>query len=119
MTQLTEEQFNSFVDVKLETTRLICQKIADSSVISLPCEAKYQFANVIELVTILMIKHAGQLPYEWTSEKLLEVYQQELPLALDQKVQPYAKNILLTYSQVIHEAFGLQNYLDISKKLAS
>jgi len=119
MTQLTEAQFNAFIDVKLETTRLICQKIANSNVAPLPCEAKYQFANVIELVTILMIKHAGQFPYEWTSEKLLEVYQQELPLVLDQSVQPHTRDILLTYSNVIHEAFGLQNYLDISKKLAS
>jgi|GEM_PF-1902047 len=119
MTQLTAEQFNAFVDVKLETTRLICQQITNSKVVTLPCEAKYQFTNVIELVTILMIKHAGQFPYEWTSEKLLEVYQEELPLVLDRNIQPHTRDILLTYSNLIHEAFGLKNYLDISKKLAS
>jgi len=119
MTQLTEEQFNAFIDVKLETTRLICQQITNSNLVPLPQDAKYQFTNVVELMTILMIKYAGQFPYEWTSEKVLEVYQQELPLVLDQSVQHHTRDILLTYSNVIHEAFGLQNYLEISKKLAS
>ena len=119
MRQLTENGLNEIIDLKLETTRAICTQIINTGIASLSTDEQKYFTNVIELVAILMIKHAGEFPDKWTCDNLLEVCRNTLPLLLDSDVQIHTKNILLTYVNIIYEVFGFENYATIKKNLAS
>lgn len=119
MDNIYSEDVRELIDIKLETTRAICNTIVDSNLINLSGAAKLEFADIIELVTILMLEHAGEFPEEWTSEKLVDVYHFKLPTLLEPKERQNIKDIMMTYVTFVGEALELPNYMEIRKNLAS
>jgi len=107
------------INVKLETTRAICNKIVNSNLTNLSDAAKLEFADIIELIAILMLEHAGEFPEEWTNEKLVDIYHHKLPTLLNQRERKNIKDILMTYVDFVGSALELPNYLEIKEGLAS
>ena len=119
MRAFNDGDIREMINIKLETTRAICNKIIDSNLINLSDAAKLEFADIIELIAILMLEHAGEFPEEWTSEKLIDIYHYKLPTLLNQRERKNIKDILLTYVDFVGNALELPNYLEIKKDLAS
>jgi hypothetical protein len=113
------DDIKEIIKIKLETTRAICNNITDSNLTNLSEAAKLEFADVIELIAILMLEHAGEFPEEWTSEKLVDIYHFKLPTLLEPEERQNIKVIIMTYVQFVGEALELPNYLEIKKELAS
>ena len=119
MNNIYSDDISALIDVKLETTRAICNRITDSNLTNLSGAAKLEFADVIELVAILMLEYAGEFPEEWTSEKLVDVYHFKLPTLLEPEERQHIKDIIMTYVTFVGEALELPNYVEIKKNLAS
>lgn len=119
MNHIYTEDLTELIHLKLETTRAICHTISHSSLHHLPECAKLEFADIIELIAILMLQEAGEFPEEWTSENLMDVYHFKLPTRLSIAQRQNIKDILLTYLQFVDEALELPNYREIQKNLAS
>ena len=119
MKTLSNEEIRGIIDIKLETTRAICNSIIDSNLTNLSDVAKFEFADLIELVAVLMLEYAGEFPEEWTSEKLVEVYHHKLPTLLDPNERKNIKDVLMTYVDFVGNALELPNYREIKKTLAS
>ena len=119
MMALNDIEIKEIIDIKLETVRAICNHIVDSNLTHLSAAAKAEFADIIELVAVLMLEHAGELPEEWTSEKLTDIYHHKLPTLLKPVERRNIKDILLTYTEFVGQALELPNYLEIKKDLAS
>jgi len=119
MRTLSNEDIQEIIHIKLETTRAICNHIIDSNLTALSDAAKAEFADIIELVAILMLEHAGEFPEEWTSEKLVDIYHHKLPTLLNQSERKNIKDVLMTYVEFVGNALELPNYREIKKDLAS
>ncbi|MCL1990538.1 MAG: hypothetical protein FWG67_06570 [Defluviitaleaceae bacterium] len=119
MSTLETHDINEIIHIKLETTRAICEHITDSHLTQLSNAAKAEFADIIELIAILMLEHAGEFPEEWTHEKLSDIYHYKLPTLLSPSERQNIKNILITYVEFVGQALELPNYKDIRKNLAS
>ena len=119
MRTLSNDDIQEIITIKLETTRAICNHIIDSNLAELPDAAKAEFADVIELIAILMLEHAGEFPEEWTSERLIDIYHYKLPTLLDQSERKNIKDVIMTYVDFVGNALELPNYLKIKKDLAS
>ena len=116
---LNDDDVREFINIKLETTRAICNHITDSNLTHLSDAARLEFADIIELVAILMLEHAGEFPEEWTSEKLVDVYHHKLPTLLEPEERRNIKDIMMTYVGFVGDALELPNYREIKKNLAS
>ena len=103
------------IDIKLETTRSICDCITDSNLTNLSEAAKLEFADIIELIAILMLEHAGEFPEAWTNEKLLDVYHLKLPTLLEPEERQNIKDVIMAYVQVVGDALELPNYREIKE----
>lgn len=119
MSNIYSEDMRELIDIKLETTRAICNTIIDSNLLNLSRDAKLEFADVMDLVTILMLEYAGEFPEDWTSEKLVDVYHFILPTLLEPEERQNIKDIIMTYVEFVGEALELPNYIEIKKNLAS
>lgn len=119
MVMLQQEEIMEMINIKLETTRSICNTITDSNLSNLSAAAKAEFADVIELMAILMLEHAGEFPEEWSSEKLVDIYHHKLPTLLHPTERQNLKEILMSYLDFVGRALELPNYLDIKENLAS
>jgi len=119
MKTLSNNDIQEIIGIKLETTRAICNNITDSNLTGLSDAAKLEFADIIELIAILMLEHAGEFPEEWTSEKLIDIYHHKLPTLLDLNERKNIKAVLMTYIDFVGNALELPNYLEIKKDLAS
>ena len=119
MKTLSNEDIQEIIHIKLETTRAICNNIIDSNLTGLSDAAKAEFADIIELIAILMLEHAGEFPEEWTSEKLIDIYHHKLPTLLKQSERRNVKDVLMTYLDFVGCALELPNYREIKKGLAS
>ena len=119
MRTLNDDDIREMITIKLETTRAICNNIIDSNLADLSDAAKAEFADIIELVAILMLEHAGEFPEDWTSEQLVDVYHHKLPTLLQLEERQNIKDIIMTYVQFVGDALELPNYQEIKKDLAS
>jgi len=119
MGRLSNEDIQEIIHIKLETTRAICNNIIDSNLVSLSDVAKAEFADIIELVAILMLEYANEFPEEWSSEKLIDIYHHRLPTLLTLDERKNIKEILMTYVDFVGNALELPNYVEIKKDLAS
>lgn len=119
MSKLNNEDIKEIIHIKLETTRAICDRITDSNLTLLSNVAKAEFADIIELIAVLMLEYAGQFPEEWTSEKLVDIYHHRLPTLLSPSERNHIKDILMTYVDFVGHALELPNYKEIKKSLAS
>ena len=119
MRTLNDADMREFINIKLETTRAICNHITDSNLTKLSDAAKLEFADIIELVAILMLDAAGEFPEEWTSEKLVDIYHHKLPTLLEPEERRNIKDVIMTYVEFVGDALELPNYLEIKKNLAS
>jgi len=119
MSTLDSEEIKEMIHIKLETTRAICERITDSNLTKLSNVAKAEFADIIELVAILMLEYAGQFPEEWTHEELVDIYHHRLPTLLSPAERANIKDILMTYVEFVGSALELPNYREIQKNLAS
>lgn len=115
MDNIHHEDIKDMINIKLETTRAICNTITSSNLTSLSEAAKLEFADIIELVAILMLEHAGEFPEEWTSEKLVDIYHFKLPTLLEPEERQNIRNIIMTYVKFVGEALELPNYLKIKE----
>ena len=113
------EEVKEMIHIKLETTRAICERITDSNLTKLSSEAKAEFADIIELVAVLMLEYAGEFPEEWSSEQLIDIYHHKLPTLLSPVERRNIKDILMTYVDFVGGALELPNYREIQKNLAS
>lgn len=119
MNNIYSEDIGELIDIKLETTRAICNTIINSNLIEISGAAKLEFADIIELVAILMLEYAGEFPEEWTSENLVDVYHFKLPTLLALEERQNIKDIIMTYVSFVGDALELPNYIEIKKNLAS
>jgi len=119
MNGLNHEEIQELIHIKLETTRAICEKIVDSNLAKLPKAAKAEFADIIELVAILMLEEGGEFPEAWSHEKLMDIYHFKLPTLLTPEQRRNIKDILITYVEFVGTALELPNYKAIKKDLAS
>jgi len=119
MSTLNNEEIKEIIHIKLETTKAICDRITDSNLTKLSNVAKAEFADIIELIAVLMLEYAGEFPEEWTSEKLVDIYHHRLPTLLSPSERTNIKDILLTYVEFVGNALELPNYKEIQKNLAS
>lgn len=119
MNNIYSDDMRELIDIKLETTRAICHTIINSNLTDLSGPAKLEFADMIELVAILMLDYAGEFPEEWTSDQLIDIYHFKLPTLLEPAARQNMKAIILTYVAVVGEALELPNYMEIKKNLAS
>ena len=119
MRGIYSDDITELIDIKLETTRAICNTITYSNLADLSGAAKLEFADIIELIAILMLEHAGEFPEEWTGEKLIDIYHFKLPTLLEPEERQNIKDILMTYVSFVGEALELPNYMEIKKNLAS
>ena len=119
MKTLSNEDILEIIHIKLETTRAICNNIIDSNLTKLSDAAKAEFADIIELIAVLMLEHAGEFPEEWTSEKLVDIYHHKLPTLLNPIERKNIKDVLMTYVDFVGHALELPNYRKIKKELAS
>ena len=119
MRTLSNDDIKEIITIKLETTRAICNHIIDSNLTALSDAAKAEFADVIELIAILMLEYAGEFPEEWTSERLIDIYHHKLPTLLKLGERENIKDVLMTYVDFVGNALELPNYLKIKKDLAS
>ena len=119
MSSLSIDDIQEIITIKLETIRAICNHIVDSNLAKLSDATKAEFADVIELIAILMLEHAGEFPEEWTSEKLIDIYHHKLPTLLAPSERRNIKEVLITYLDFVGNALELPNYMKIKKDLAS
>ena len=119
MIKLKDTDIREIINIKLDTTKAICNNITDSNLTNLSDAAKLEFADIIELVAILMLEHAGEFPEEWTSEHLVDVYHHKLPTLLSVEERRNLKDIMMTYVDFVGEALELPNYQEIKESLAS
>jgi len=119
MTNLTDKEMMALIHVKLETTRAVSNCITDSQLASLSDVEAFEFADLIELVAILMLEEAGEFPDAWTSESLMDIYHYKLPTLLSIDERKNIKRILMTYVDFVGSALELPNYVQIKKDLAS
>ena len=119
MSMLTNDDIREIIDIKLETTRAICNNITNSNLVELSDAAKAEFADVIELVAVLMLEQTGEFPEEWTSEKLVDIYHHKLPTLLTKTERRNIKDIIITYVEFVGGALELPNYREIKESLAS
>jgi len=119
MSMLTTDDIKEFIDIKLETTRAICNNITNSNLTDLSEAAKSEFADIIELIAVVMLEQAGEFPEEWSSEKLIDIYHHKLPTLLTLEKRKNIKDILMTYVEFVGAALELPNYREIKKNLAS
>ncbi|MCL2560501.1 MAG: hypothetical protein FWE07_08445 [Turicibacter sp.] len=119
MNNVYTDDMQELIEIKLETTRAICNCIAHSSLTTLSEAAKSEFADIIELMAVLMLDVAGEFPEDWTSEHLTDVYHFKLPTLLEEDERQNIKEILMTYLDFVGEALELPNYTEIKKNLAS
>jgi len=116
---MNNSDFQDLIDIKLQTTRDICDSIIHSNLTGLNHAAKAEFADMIELFAVLMLEHAGEFPEDWSSDSLTEIYHHKLPTLLDVEERKNIKDILFTYVDFVGQALELPNYLDIKSNLAS
>jgi len=119
MEQLNELEMKELIEIKLETTRAICNSITNTHLAELSEPAVFEFADIIELIAILMLEHAGEFPESWTPEKLIDVYHFRLPTLLEPKQRTHIKEILMTYLDFVGHALELPNYREIKQELVS
>lgn len=119
MSTFTEKEIQEIITVKLETTRAICHNITNSNLTNLSEAAKAEFADIIELIAILMLEATGQFPEDWSSEQLIDIYHYKLPTLLDKRERQNLKSILSTYIDFVGAALELPNYKKIKEELAS
>jgi len=119
MDNIYHDDMREIINIKLETIRAICNQITHSNLANLPDCAKLEFADIIELIAVLMLEYAGEFPEEWTSEKLVDIYHFKLPTLLEAEERQNIKDIIMTYVGVVGEALELPNYMEIKKNLAS
>jgi len=119
MNTSNNEDIKEIIHIKLETTKAICEHITDSNLTNLSNVAKAEFADIIELIAVLMLEYAGQFPEEWTSEKLVDIYHHRLPTLLSPQERSNIKDILMTYVDFVGHALELPNYKEIKENLAS
>ena len=115
MRTINDNYIIEMINIKLETTRAICDKIVDSNLTKLSDAAKIEFADIIELFAILMLEHAGEFPEDWSNEKFVDVYEHKLPILLNQYERQNIKDILIAYVDFVGKALELPNYLEIKK----
>jgi len=118
MSRVSSHDIKEIINIKLDTTRAICNKIVGSNVTNLSEAAKLEFADIIELIAILMLEYAGEFPEEWTSKKLVDIYHYKLPALLNQGERENIRDILITYVDFVGTALELPNYLEIKERLA-
>jgi hypothetical protein len=116
---LNTDDMREMINIKLETTRAICNTITESKLMNLSNAAKSEFADIIELMAILMLEYAGEFPEEWTTEKLVDVYHHKLPTLLEPEARRNIKEIIMTYVDFVGNALELPNYIKIKESLAS
>jgi len=119
MNKLTSDEMIEMINIKLETTKAICNSITSSNLVDLSDDAKIEFADVIELVAILMLEVANEFPEEWTSEKLTDIYHHKLPTLLSSAERKNIKAIIMAYVDFVGTALELPNYRKIKESLAS
>lgn len=119
MNNIYSEDFEELITIKLETTRQICNTIINSNLIDLSDAAKVEFADIMELIAVLMLEYAGEFPEAWTSEKLVDIYHFKLPTLLELEERRNIKDIIMAYVTFVGEALELPNYMEIKKNLAS
>ena len=119
MNGLNSEDIQELIHIKLETTRAICEQIVDSNLAKLSSAAKAEFADIIELIAILMLEYSGEFPEAWSHDKLMEIYHHKLPTLLSVQERANVKAVLMTYVEFVGQALELPNYKDIRKDLAS
>ena len=119
MKGLNNEEIQELIHIKLETTRAICDQIVDSNLAKLSDAAKAEFADIIELIAILMLEHGGEFPEAWSHEKLMDIYHHKLPTLLSVQERSNIKDVLMTYLEFVGHALELPNYKEIQKNLAS
>ena len=114
-----DAMFNDVIDVKLETTRAICEKMVASGLTNLNAPARAIFSDIVNLFAVLMMKYAGEFPEDWSVEEAYLVYSQELPRVLTVLEMAEVAAILTAYLKIAGEALQLDNYLEISEKLCA